>query len=270
MILSWQFILMIVLSSLFLAWFLYRPIKANLSDDDSNIAINRQRQNELESDISQGLIEQAQYLEAEEEIISTLASELNNNELKNITIKPLIWSTIIVLFVAVLSLSVYFQLAPKIMPNTDNGINEPLSMTESINKLENYLIENPKDFQTLKMLGLAQVSTGNIDKSIESFEKAFLINPNDIDLLLQYASAIAANQDGKFYGKSKILIEKALSLDPQSIQVLYFAGIVAAHQTDLNQARDFWQKALYLMPESHPDRNIIEEALDTILNLQVK
>ena len=270
MILSWQFILMIVLSSLFLAWFLYRPIKANLSDDDSNIAINRQRQNELESDISQGLIEQAQYLEAEEEIISTLASELNNNELKNITIKPLIWSTIIVLFVAVLSLSVYSQLAPKIMPNTDNGINEPLSMTESINKLENYLIENPKDFQTLKMLGLAQVSTGNIDKSIESFEKAFLINPNDIDLLLQYASAIAANQDGKFYGKSKILIEKALSLDPQSIQVLYFAGIVAAHQTDLNQARDFWQKALYLMPESHPDRNIIEEALDTILNLQVK
>jgi cytochrome c-type biogenesis protein CcmH len=152
----------------------------------------------------------------------------------------------------------------------DNGINEPLSMTESINKLENYLIENPKDFQTLKMLGLAQVNTGNIDKSIESFEKAFLINPNDIDLLLQYASAIAANQDGKFYGKSKILIEKALSLDPQSIQVLYFAGIVAAHQTDLDQARDYWQKALYLMPESHPDRNIIEEALDTILNLQVK
>ena len=270
MILSWQFILMIVLSSLFLAWFIYRPIKSNLSEDDSNIVINRQRQNELESDISQGLIEQAQYQEAEEEIISTLASELNNNESKNITIKPLIWSTIIVLFVGVLSISVYSQLAPKIIPNTDNGINEPLSMTESINKLEDYLIENPEDFQALKMLGLAQVGTGNIDKSIESFEKAFLINPNDIDLLLQYASAIAANQDGKFYGKFKILIEKALSLDPQSIQVLYFAGIVAANQVDLDQARGYWKKAIYLMPESHPDRNIIEEALDTILNLQVK
>ena len=270
MILSWQFVLMIVFSSLFLAWFLYRPIKANLSDDDSNIAISRQRQNELESDISQGLIEKAQYQEAEEEIISTLASELNNNESKNITIKPLIWSMMIFLFVGVLSLSVYYQLAPKIMPNADNGINESLSMTESINKLENYLIENPEDFQAWKMLGLAQVGTGNIDKSIESFEKAFLINPNDIDLLLQYASAIAANQDGKFYGKSKILIEKALSLDPQSIQVLYFAGIVAAHQADLDQARGYWQKAIYLMPENHPDRNIIEEALDTILNLQVK
>ena len=143
-------------------------------------------------------------------------------------------------------------------------------MTESINNLENYLIENSEDFQAWKMLGLAQVGTGNVEKSIESFEKAFLINANDIDLLLQYASAIAANQDGKFYGKSKILIEKALSLDPQSIQVLYFAGIVAAHQTDLDKAKGYWQKAIYLMPESHPDRNIIEQALDTILNLQVK
>ena len=56
MILSWQFILMIVLSSLFLAWFLYRPVKSNLSDDDSNIAINKQRQAELEIDFNQGHI----------------------------------------------------------------------------------------------------------------------------------------------------------------------------------------------------------------------
>ena len=66
------------------------------------------------------------------------------------------------------------------------------------------------------------------------------------------------------------MIEKALSLNPQSIQVLYFAGIVAAHQTDLDKAKGYWQKAIYLMPEGHPDRNIIEQALDTILNLQVK
>jgi len=66
------------------------------------------------------------------------------------------------------------------------------------------------------------------------------------------------------------LIDEAFSLDPQSIQVLYFSGIVAAHDENLDGAIEFWQKALYLMPEDHPKRNIIEEALDTILNLQVK
>ena len=270
MILSWQFILMIVLSSLFLAWFLYRPVKSNLSDDDSNIAINKQRQVELELDLSQGHIESAQYQEAESEIISTLASELKTSPAKNITIEPLKWITLMALLIGILSLLIYSQLAPKIIPNTDAALTEPMSMSESIEKLQDYLIENPNDFQALKMLGLAQVGTGNIDESIQSFEEAFVINPNDIDLLLQYASAIAANQDGMFYGKSKTLIEKALSLDPQSIQALYFAGIVSAHQSDLDGAIGYWQKALYLMPDNPPDRNIIEEALSTVLNLQVK
>jgi len=270
MILSWQFILMIVLSSLFLAWFLYRPVKLSLSDDDSNIAINKQRQVELEIDLSQGHIESAQYQEAESEIISTLASELKTSPAKNITIEPLKWITLMALLIGILSLLVYSQLAPRIIPNSDAALTEPMTMVESIEKLQDYLIENPNDFQALKMLGLAQVGTGNIDESIQSFEEAFVINPNDIDLLLQYASAIAANQDGMFYGKSKTLIEKALSLDPQSIQALYFAGIVSAHQSDLDGAIGYWQKALYLMPDNHPDRNIIEEALSTVLNLQVK
>ena len=89
-------------------------------------------------------------------------------------------------------------------------------------------------------------------------------------MLLQYASAIAASQEGQFDGKSKALIEEAFILDPQSIQVLYFSGIVAAHEENLNGAIEFWQKALYLMPDNHPDRNVIEEAIDTVLNLQVK
>ena len=56
MIFSWQMILMIVLSSIFLSWFLYRPIRVNLSDEESNIRINQQRQNELASDMSLGLV----------------------------------------------------------------------------------------------------------------------------------------------------------------------------------------------------------------------
>lgn len=270
MIYSWQMILMIVISSIFLAWFLYRPIRTNLSDKDSNIRINQQRQNELASDMSLGLIEEAYYQEAKNEIIGTLASELKSIESNNLEIKPWMWSFIIALFIAILSLSLYSQLAPKQIPSSLDKSIEPLSLSESIETLKDYLIENPGDFQALKMMGLAQIGIGNVEESIETFESAYLINPTNIDLLLQYASAIAASQEGQFDGKSKALIEEAFILDPQSIQVLYFSGIVAAHEGNLNSAIEFWQKTLYLMPEDHPDRNTIEEALDTVLNLQVK
>ena len=270
MIFSWQIVLMIVLSITFLSWFLYRPIKESLSDDDSNIRINKQRQNELISDRSIGLIEEQYFKEAEGEIIDTLASELKSNESEKLEIKPMRWSLSIALLIAILSLSLYSQLAPKIVPSSFSQSTDSLSMTESLDALKEYLIDNPEDFSAWKMLGMTQVAIGDLDDSINSFENAFKINPDDIDLLLQYSSAIAAKQDGEFLGRPQELIKKALTLDPQSIQVLYFAGIVAAHKSDFDVAKEFWEKALYLMPNNHPDRSIIEEAVETILNLQVK
>ena len=55
MIVSWQFVLMILLSSFFLALFLYRPIKKTISHDASNIAINKQKQEELKLDFDHGI-----------------------------------------------------------------------------------------------------------------------------------------------------------------------------------------------------------------------
>ena len=269
MILAWPFIIMISLSCSFIAWFLFRPISQSMSGDDSNIAINQQRQDELKLDIKQGLISDDQYQAAESEIISTLATELRIDTKESIAIKPLPWILIIVLICSVFSLGVYSQLAPKMIPS-GNSLSEPMSMSDSIERLQIFLEENPDDFQALKMLGLAQIGIGNVEESIEAFEGAYLINSKDIDLLLQFASAIAASQDGQFGGKSKVLIDEALILDPQSIQVLYFSGIVAVHEGNLNGAIEFWEKALYLIPKDHPDRNIIEEALGTVLNLQVK
>ena len=269
MIIVWQFVVMLILTCLLFAWFLYRPIKPGISDDDSNIGINKQRQEELAADINQGLIDDDQYKIAESEIVNTLANELKDNNKDSIAIKPMTWSIAAFLFLSVFSIAIYSHLSPKMLPN-DQALIEPASMKDSIKKLQIFLEENPDNFQALKMMGLAQIGIGNVDESINTFESAYLINPLDIDLLLQYSSAIAASQEGKFIGKSKVLIDEAFNLDPQSIQVLYFSGIAAADEGDLNDAIDFWQKAFYLMPENHRDRNIIEEALDTVMNLQVK
>jgi len=268
-ILAWQFIIMIALSCAFFAWFLFRPISQSLSGDEANIAINQQRQDELKSDVNQDLIADDQYRVAESEIINTLATEIRDEKKESIAIKPLSWTLAIILILSIFSLGIYSQLAPKMIPSSQS-LSESMSMSDSIEKLQNFIEENPDDFQALKMLGLAQIGIGNVNESIKAFESAYLINSKDIDLLLQFSSAIAASQDGKFDGKSKVLIDEALSLDPQSIQVLYFSGIVSAHEGNLNGAIEFWEKALYLMSNDHPDRNIIEEALSTILNLQVK
>ena len=109
----------------------------------------------LPSDMSLGLIEEAYYQEAEDEIIATLASELKSNESNNLEIKPLIWSFIVVLFIAILSISLYSQLAPKAISSSLDKSIEPLSMSESIETLKDYLIENPEDFSSIKNDGFS-------------------------------------------------------------------------------------------------------------------
>ena len=269
MIFSWQLLIMLILSGLFFTWFLFKPVKSGLSHNESNIAINKQRKEELELDINQGLIDDDQFQVAESEIVNTLANELRNNNKDNIEIKPINWSIAIFLCLSAVSIALYSQLSPKFLPGSQ-VLSEPMTMDESIEKLQSFLDENPDDFQALKMMGLAQIGIGNSEESIKAFERAYIINDEDIDLLLQYASAIAATQEGQFVGKARVLIDQAFKLDPQSVQVLYFSGIVAAHEGNLKVAIELWEKALYLMPVDHPDRNIIKEALDTVLNLQVK
>jgi cytochrome c-type biogenesis protein CcmH len=264
MIVSWQFVLMILLSSFFLALFLYRPIKKTISHDASNIAINKQKQEELKLDFDHGFIGETQYHEAQDEIVETLASDLNYQYSEEVSTIPFRWTIILVFCISVTSLLLYAQLKPTISSDDSQTMESPVNLIDSVNSLESYLVDNPNDFQAWKMLALAQFNLGEMKNSLESFESALGLNPNDVDLLLQYASVFAANQEGSFLGKPKLMIDKALDIDSQSIHALYLSGVVATNQGDIILAEKFWQKALYLMPSNHPDRNVLEDALFTI------
>ena len=182
----------------------------------------------------------------------------------NISINQLFWSVIIVIFIAISSLLFYDHLRPTILLERSEVIQESISLSESIISLESYLEKNPEDYESWKMLGLAKFNLGEFTSSIESFEKAVAINPDDVEMLLQYVSVLVAIQDGSFTGKPKSIIEKVLKIDPQSIHALYLYGVAATSQNDIIAAKKFWQKALYLMPEKDPDREIIEQAIKMI------
>ena len=182
----------------------------------------------------------------------------------NIPVNSLSWSVIIVIFIAISSLLLYDQLKPTTLSEKSEDIQEFVSLSESAISLEAYLKNNPKDSESWKMLGLAKFNLGEFSSSIESFEKAMAINPDDVEMLLQYASVLIAMQDGNFVDKTKSIIEKVLKIDPQSIHALYLSGVAAVNQSDIIAAKKFWQKALYLMPEKDPDREIIEQAIKMI------
>jgi cytochrome c-type biogenesis protein CcmH len=265
---EWQFLLLILASSGFVAYFLYRPLKVNISDDASNVAIGKQKKQELADDVTKGLMSMSLYQEAEDEITHTLANELSQDSGDSVAINPLQWAIALSSIIAIVSVLTYAQLAPKHGSSAVIEMSPSLSLEQSVASLKTHLDNNPENGKAWSMLGLAEFNLGNTDKALMSFEKAYSLIPNDIDMLLQYASVVASTQEGDFSGAPQSFIDRALEVDPDSVHVLYLLGIVAANDGDLLLAEKSWQKALYLLPADHPDRVVIEGALNTLSNFK--
>jgi len=265
---EWPFLVMIVVSIGFLAYFLLQPLKTNISDDASNIAIGKQKKQELADDVKKGLMSESMYQQAEDEITRTLASELIQDSSIPVIINPLRWVITLGVIIVFASVSTYAFLVPKNDSNTLSELSSGLTLEQSVQSLETYLIDNENDGRAWKMLGLAQFNLGNTDSAITSFERAYFLIPNDIDMLLQYASIIASTQEGDFSGAPQSYIDQALAIDPNSVNALYLVGIVAANNGDLLLAEKSWQKALNMLSDGHPDRVVIEGALKTVRNFE--
>ena len=209
MIFSWQLLIMLILTCLFISWFLYRPIKSGLSQDESNIAINKQRQEELEIDINQGLIDDEQFQVAGSEIVNTLANELTNNNKASVIIKPINWSIAVFICLSALSIALYSQLSPKFLPGSQI-LSEPMTMNESIKKLQTFLEENPDDFQALKMMGLAQIGIGNVDDSIETLKRHTKLTHQILTYYFSTQVPLQQNRKGNSMENPKNLLKRHL------------------------------------------------------------
>ncbi len=260
------FALMVITSSIWIIWFLYRPLKSNAMNlEGSNIALGKQKLLELEQDLHQNLIDEKQFNQAKEEIATTLAIELQQVSNIQNNANDNTWVLILILaLLPVMSIGVYQYLTPKSnMSQPLKSTEKPLSLEQSANKIVQYLQTNKYDYEAWKMLGLTYFELGNLDLSIEAYEKAYQINPKNPRLLVEYASMMISASDNQFSDKSVKLIKQALEVEPNAPDVLYLAGMFAVSQRDFNLAKGLWQRALNALPEGSIGRvalvNILSE-----------
>ena len=255
---------MLALSIAWAVWFLKRPLADNGVDlEQSNIDIAKQRKIELQADLAQGLIDQEQFEQALEEISNTLALELTQVNSKTLS-KPNtnIWIGVVVVLLPIFTISVYQNLS-NYTPASKQAVIDlpPLTLEQSIVKIEQHLKENPQDVKAWKMLGLSYFDLNKIDESLKAYEKAYQIDPNDPRLLVEYASALISSNDDQFTPKPMGFIKKALEIEPNAPDALYLAGLFAANAQDFKLAKTLWNKALSALPEQSVDRQALVSIL---------
>jgi cytochrome c-type biogenesis protein CcmH len=107
-----------------------------------------------------------------------------------------------------------------------------------------------------------------MEDSLSAYERSYQLNPKNVSMLVEYASAIATSQNDQFVGRASTLVREALEIDPNAPDALYLAGLVAANAGQFDLAKKVWQRALSLLPQDHPDRSILEDILVELAQIQ--
>ena len=124
------------------------------------------------------------------------------------------------------------------------GAGSPTDYTERIAQAEKVVAQDPKNLNAWISLGNDYFDTEQSQKSINAYNKALEIEPNNPNILTD--QGVMFRKIG-WYDKALANFEKANKIDPNHLQSLYNAGIVYA--VDLKQpdkAVPYWNKYLSL------------------------
>lgn len=139
----------------------------------------------------------------------------------------------------------------------DHGQN----MDAAIGKLADKLKQNPDDAEGWALLGRAYEATGHFAEARDALKRARAIAPNDADINVAYAEALALTDDSRrIQGEPLAIIEQVLKSDPDHQRALWLRGISEYQAKKFDTAIATWTHLATLLPkDSSVARSVQQE-----------
>ena len=136
----------------------------------------------------------------------------------------------------------------------------PEQIDAMLAKLAKHLQEKPDDVAGWSLLARSYISLGRNAEAEDAFKKALAAQPDNPDLLADYADLLAA-KNGSLDGEPTGLVMRALKADPNHLKALALAGTVAFNKKEYGAAVIAWEKALQAAPPDHPFAPLLRDGV---------
>ena len=229
------------------------------NDKEANVEVYRDQLAELEADRKNGSIVEEQYAIERDEIERRLLEDIAVSDAQPVgkTVRPDGRSFAYALAVAIplLAIGLYFKIgdpqvitAARSMPSRDASAGPGMRSQEDIQKnvdaLAKRLQENPNDANGWRMLGRSYLTLERYKDGADAFGRASALQPDDADLLADYAFALGMANGQRLSGQPRELINRALKLDPENPKALELAGTAAYEAKNYTEAIGYWERLL--------------------------
>jgi cytochrome c-type biogenesis protein CcmH len=175
--------------------------------------------------------------------------------------------TVAVLFsvgIPALVVALYLNLGdPSIIPRLETAttIAKMPSLDVMVQRLATKLEQHPENLQGWMMLGRTYFAIGQPEQALPAMEKAYGLAPENPDVLVLYAEALAANHEGELAGRPSQLILAALKIDPQHRSARWLEGLGNFQAGEYQRAAEQWEA---LLPSFDPGSEGATELQDFI------
>ena len=221
----------------------------------TSLPIYREQLQELQADLANGTIREAQFHEAEQELKRRLLEE------SRVQVTPMIGSNrqrwiaaTIALALPLASFALYRLLGqpnsfatPAATASVENIT--PQQFAIMTQRLAVKLREQPNDPLGWNMLAKAYMALGRANDGIMAYDRAVMLAPDNASLLAEYAHALASRDNNSFGGRPRELIAQGLKLEPNNPRILALAGSAAYEAKDFSAAIAHWEKLLAQVPK---------------------
>ncbi len=269
---------MVVLATVMVVWPMLRPGRSSPrnAEKNANAVIYRRRLKELAAEREQGVLDEASYQQAREELERALVDDLTDTpedaaEAAASDPRRGRWlAPMAALLVVALTAGLYAANNPlqemrdaELMARagSDSAARQEF-LERHIERIEESVQERPEDTEAWASLAQAYRMMGRPERAADAFSQVVALTNRAPDALADYAEALALVAGGNNVpDRSYALSEEALRGAPMLPKALWLGGIGAAERGDLAAARERFSRLLSMVPPDAPVRARVEEAL---------
>ena len=257
--------------------FLRAPKGLSLNRDSINVEIAREREAELKHDLKQGLISDAEYDASRRDLEQGLTFDLSPHpEGSESQLPAPFTASIVCALIPILAVGIYLMIGS---PNAVNVDSLPLADTTlssemqpdvdtMLAQMKEQLKDRPDDVRGWTLLANALMGTARYAEAVEAYRVLISLQPDNPEILIRLADAIAMTQNGVLAGEAEQLITRALALSPDQPQGLWLYGIAAEQRGKFDEALMIFNRLLRMVANEPEVRIEVEAVIARIRQAQ--
>lgn len=276
MILFWFLIAaMISISLLFILLPLCLRTKASTVEQDKvNLALYRQKLQDLKIEYQDGLLTEQDYQQTQQELAQGLmldCPEILHNETnaksssRHSTVIHYSLMVFLLLAIPALALSLYLKWGASQALAQQAAIQKTMAEFKSpdqlIEKMQAILKKRPNSTRGWFLLGRLYFSLGKFQDAANAFAKAHALEPKDTAITLQYAQALFFSGNGAAKTQAVQLAKQVLTVEAKSEAAINLLALTAYQQGHYQAAIDYWQQLLVNYAPDSNEANTLREAI---------